>query len=115
MGGPPGASSVASSTFQPDDFFERWSKGEIGAPKGAGDFRRAIIQCFDLGPDDQYVYHAIASVTLEQIQTAVNHGGKFRLHAWYQDANGKEVYPNDTVSTAAYKDITQLTPPSKLD
>lgn len=87
----PSASTVGSRTFDPDAFFESWIKGDIAGPKDAGNFRDAIVKCFGLKPDDQYVYHAIASVTLEQVQTAVNHGGKFNLHAWYQDAEGKQV------------------------
>lgn len=56
-------------------------------------FRKAIITAFNLDEKDDYVYHAIASVTLEQVQQVTDAGGANGLHMWYVDAEGKSVRP----------------------
>ena len=48
----------------------------------------AITYLFSLPEDDDYVYHATASVTLEQVQAAILAGGANGLHAWYGEAAG---------------------------
>lgn len=48
-------------------------------------FKSSIISIFELPHNDSYVYHATASVTLSQVQEAINYGGKAGLHAWYLD------------------------------
>jgi len=83
-------STVGSASFDPDRFFERWASGDISAPKD-NDLRSAIITAFDLKSDDDYVYHATASVTLAQVQAAINYGDRGGLLAWYTDAEGKPV------------------------
>lgn len=47
------------------------------------DFAGAIRAYFGIAPTDTYVYHAITSVTLPQVQHVVDLGGKNGLHAWY--------------------------------
>ena len=51
-------------------------------------FRQAVITAFNLPQDDDYTYHAIASVTLGQVQSAVNAGAANGLHNWYFAATG---------------------------
>lgn len=55
------------------------------------DLRSAILTTFSLLQNDSYIYHAIASVTLAQVQQAIEYGGKNGLHAWYIDEDGKPV------------------------
>ena len=50
-----------------------------------------MIATFNLPEDDNYVYHAIASVTLAQVQVAIDHGAVSGLHAWYFDREGRPV------------------------
>ena len=74
-----------------DTVFERWAKGQKTTPAN-NNLRSSIISTFSLPQDDAYVYHAIASVTLSQVQAAINHGGESGLHAWYLDDEGKPVH-----------------------
>ena len=55
------------------------------------DLRSSIIAAFNLSSNDSYVYHAIASVTLAQVQEAIAVGGEHELHAWYLDDSGEPV------------------------
>ena len=57
-----------------------------------GDLRSAIIQAFNLSENDSYVYHAIASVTLSQVQAAVEAGSANGLCDWYVDRQGTSVF-----------------------
>lgn len=84
------ARTEGASHFEPDVIFDSWSKGRNHLPED-DDLRSSIISTFNLPHNDSYVYHAIASVTLSQVQQAVNHGGKAGLHAWYLDGEGKPV------------------------
>ena len=79
-----------SSHFDPDALFEKWSRDEKTLPESS-DFRSSIISTFSLPQNDSYVYHAMASVTLSQVQTAIDHGGDSGLHAWYLDDTGESV------------------------
>jgi hypothetical protein len=55
------------------------------------DLRSAVIEAFDLPRNDSYVYHAIASVTLSQVQEAINAGTSHGLCNWYLDSENKLV------------------------
>ena len=57
------------------------------------DLRSAVIEGFSLSEDDSYVYHAIASVTLSQVQAAVEAGTAHGLCDWYPDKKGTPVLP----------------------
>ncbi len=86
----PAPSTVGSSTFIPDRFLEKWAVGEFSAPQ-ANDLESAIKKVFGLNDNDQYVYHATASVTLGQVQFVINQADKHGLHAWYRDDAGQQV------------------------
>ncbi len=96
---PSAPSTVGSSTFIPDRFLEKWAIGEFSAPQG-NDLESAIKKVFGLNDDDQYVYHAIATVTLRQVQSAINQRDKHGLHAWYRDDAGQQV--NDSPLQAPF-------------
>lgn len=51
----------------------------------------AISYLFALPEDDAYVYHATASVTLEQVQKAILAGNAQGLHDWYLDSDGEAI------------------------
>lgn len=82
--------TTGSSTFEPDAFFESWGTGAKSAPDH-NDFSASVISSFGLPKDDSYVYHAIASVTLDQAQAAVHAAGHNGLHDWYLDEDGRPV------------------------
>lgn len=84
------AQTEDSTTFDPDKFFEAWSKEEITPPYD-NNFRRFIIQAFGLPHDDEYRYQATSVVSLLQAQTYIEFGAQGGLHAWYRDLEGKEV------------------------
>lgn len=83
-------STEGTPNFHPDELLDQWSKGDFAAPVD-DNFQAAIIKTFGLKPGDQYVYHATASVTLGQVQQAINYGSRGGLHAWYRDEQDKEV------------------------
>lgn len=80
--------TVGSSSFDPDLFIRQWSKNAL--PKDA-DFEACIEGAFGLKKQDNYVYHAVASVTLQQVQRAINGGSQNGMHAWYRDECGNIV------------------------
>ena len=87
---PQKAQTDGSDTFDPDKFFEAWSKEQITPPYD-NNFRRFIIRSFGLPYDDTYGYKATAEVTLLQAQTYIEFGAQGGLHAWYKDEAGSEV------------------------
>lgn len=92
----PLARTVKSARFDPQKFFDDWSKRGSELLPQNDDFRASIINAFGLKESDDYIYHAIASVTLAQVQYAVSRGAGENgiLHAWYRDSEGKQViYP----------------------
>ena len=87
---PKKARTDGSSTFEPDKFFEAWSKDEITPPYD-NNFRRFVIRSFGLPLDDSYGYQATTEVSLLQAQTYLEFGAQGGLHAWYRDEKGEEV------------------------
>ena len=78
-----------SASFSPDAFLDP-SDATVGLQAARpflekNDFRGAIIAAFALSERDAYTYHAMASVSLAQVQSAVDAGPANRLHAWYID------------------------------
>ena len=81
--------SVGSPSFDPDVLFTQWSTNPT-LPNG-NDFRSSILATFSLPLTDNYVYHAIASVNLSQVQQAINAGSSNNLHAWYRSSTNEPV------------------------
>lgn len=48
---------------------------------------------FNLPHPDDYTYHAIASVTLAEVQHAIDLGASHNLHAWYRNPDRSPVSP----------------------
>ncbi|KAF5488984.1 hypothetical protein CGCS363_v012383 [Colletotrichum siamense] len=66
----------------------------------------AVNLSFGIDPRrDTYVYHAMTSVRLPQVQEIVNMGGKNGLHAWYRDDEGKPLDPPPQADVEAYVSI----------
>ena len=83
------ARTTGSVGFEPDSFLEKWTASK---PLPEQDnLRASITKAFDLPSNDHYVYHAVASVTLSQVQEAIRVGSEHGLHAWYLDDNGESV------------------------
>ncbi|KAG8626057.1 hypothetical protein KVT40_006458 [Elsinoe batatas] len=93
-----------SFNFDPDQFFEKWEKGEIGAPDD-NDFKKCISRAFGLRPNDTYKYKAIAEVTLDQAQTYLNYGDQGRLLEWYRDEEGKKLPGPPEADIMAYTNL----------
>ena len=85
-----GVYTIGSNSFAPDAFFEAWAKGDKSAPADTS-LRASIIGSFGLPKDDSYIYHAIASVTLNQVQVAIDAGRRNGLLDWYLDKEGTPV------------------------
>ncbi|MCJ1457744.1 hypothetical protein MMC28_008113 [Mycoblastus sanguinarius] len=103
-----------SYLFNPDALFESWGSGQRTLPED-NDLRSSVISTFKLPHNDSYVYHATASVTLAQVQAAINHGGESGLHAWYLDSDGTRLAPPPTTDSIAYTSIFAAnTAPSKV-
>ena len=83
------ARTVGAASFDPDDFFDAWIGPDSGPQND--DLKGAIIRAFKLKTNDDYAYHAIASVTLSQVQQAIRAGRQHSLHAWYLFEDGKPV------------------------
>ncbi|KAF2456279.1 hypothetical protein BDY21DRAFT_415907 [Lineolata rhizophorae] len=107
--------TLRSAAFSPDAFFDNWNpRRALPAEEtddaadnagGRNDFRAAVVRAFNLKPDDDYVYHATASVTLAQVQQALNAGRKGGLHAWYRDQDGNEIEPPSRADIDAYTSV----------
>ena len=99
----PPASTVGSKDFQPNQLFgDKALIDSYHSHLNNNDFRTAIITAFHLPPNDDYIYHATASVTLSQVQTAINAGSSHGLHDWYLDSNSKPNGHPPTLDIAAY-------------
>ena len=83
------ARTTGSAKWEPDVFFNTWEVSKL-LPED-DDLRTSIISAFNLSNRDSYVYHAIASVTLSEVQEAIKNGNENGLHAWYPDAEGNAV------------------------
>ncbi|KAK3939450.1 hypothetical protein QBC46DRAFT_149618 [Diplogelasinospora grovesii] len=59
----------------------------------ANDLEKAIKAWFNVPDRDDYVYHAMVSVQLAQVQRVVSVGGANGLHAWYRGEQGGEPLP----------------------
>jgi hypothetical protein len=84
----PTAKTIGTAGFEPNEWLDAWNSSK--APSN-NDFGSAIRIAFGLKPKDDYVYHAIASVTLAQVQAAIDHGDANGMHAWYRDEGEAQV------------------------
>lgn len=96
------ANTIGSANFDAEQFLATWDAKSI--PQN-NDLRTAIVKAFRLKQTDDYVYHAIASVTLLQVQVAIDHGDLNGMHAWYRDGNGQQVVPT-LVITSSYPSLS---------
>lgn len=80
--------TVGAAAFEPDKFFDEWNLEK--APQ-SNRLKDAITTAFHLKSNDDYVYHATASVTLGQVQAAINAGNSHGLHAWYLFEDARQV------------------------
>ncbi|KAI9669305.1 MAG: hypothetical protein M1831_000340 [Alyxoria varia] len=86
----------ASAPFSPPDFATKWLAGDLGPPSDnpADDqhnFENSIRRAFSLKHNDTYVYHAVMSVRLAQVQSAVDaavSGEAPGLRRWYFEGGG---------------------------
>ncbi|KAF2722943.1 hypothetical protein K431DRAFT_283449 [Polychaeton citri CBS 116435] len=106
---PKSAGTEGSTTFTPDSYFAAWSKEEITPPYD-NDFRKFILRTFGLSlRNEEYVYRAIAEVTLLQVQTYLEFGAKGGLHSWYLDDEGKARENPSAADVAAYTHVFRPT------
>lgn len=99
----PTAGTVGSQAFHPDHLFTDESLlSRVRTLLDQNDFQSAILAAFQLPESDDYIYHATASVTLAQVQNAINAGAKNGLHDWYIEDDGKPNGHPPVADTAAY-------------
>ncbi|KAK3363398.1 hypothetical protein B0T25DRAFT_596620 [Lasiosphaeria hispida] len=100
---------VGSPTFDPETAIRNDATHEAALRAlEDDDFETAIQTWFRIPDGDDYVYHAIASVTLAQVQRAVNLGGQKGLHGWYdwyRDERGEALPPPSPSDISAYASI----------
>ncbi len=101
----PRAQTTGSADFEPDDFLASWAKDSKTLLPQENGLRSSIIAAFNLGQSDNYVYHAVASVTLAQVQDAIEHGSDHGFHAWYSDDAGK---PSEVSVWTAHLDFNLI-------
>lgn len=83
---------VLSPAFDPDErVHDTQAREEALAHLQKDEFADAISSWFKLPKNDKYVYHAITSVLLPQVQEIVSRGGANGLHAWYRNEAGEVV------------------------
>lgn len=107
---------VGSKTFKPSDTVDTAQQQAIHKLLFQNDLLNASRALFNIPEDDTYVYHATASVNLQQVQHVVSLGGANGLHAWYRSEAGSVV--RCTVITTYYKTPlthSQTGPPSQPD
>ncbi|KAI1104561.1 hypothetical protein F4804DRAFT_185578 [Jackrogersella minutella] len=84
----------------------------------AGDnLQSAIATSFSLPPPrrDPYVYHAIVSVTLPEVQHVVSLGRQNGLHAWYFAPSPEQEPTPAALSPPQKQTVTALPPPPRPD
>jgi hypothetical protein len=81
--------TVGSTSFDPDSFFGDWPQTAPSINERT--FEEFIHKAFRIKVPDTYTYHATASVTLSQVQKAIDAGGAHGLHDWYRDEKGENV------------------------
>jgi hypothetical protein len=85
-------SRMASSSFDPDAFFENWSDARfIPTEQNFRLFSDCIREAFSLPASDAYTYRAQGTTTLDLTQRAINGKRKNGLHDWYHDENRQNV------------------------
>lgn len=99
----PPAFTVGSKAFQPSHLFEdNTLLDSVHSHLNKNDFRSAIVTAFGLQDNDDYIYHATASVTLAQVQVAINAGAAHGLHDWYLDESSRPCGHPPVPDIAAY-------------
>jgi hypothetical protein len=81
--------TLGSTSFHPDEFFDNWPQTAPAIKEQT--FEKFIQKAFQLKVPDDYVYHAMASVSLSQVQKAIDAGDAHGLHDWYRDKGGVKV------------------------
>lgn len=97
---------VGSPSFQPEAAAnDDTKKRQVLELLATNDLYNASRVLFGLPQNDEYVYHATASVKLDEVQHVVNLGAINSLHAWYKSDDGSQVRfardPNASLSQAA--------------
>ena len=88
---------VGNPNFDPSKAFadtENYEKA-LRALNEDSDFDKAIRTWFGIPDEDDYVYHAVASVTLRQAQRAVEVAREKGLCLWYDGVLGEGVVSVD--------------------
>ncbi|CEJ93549.1 hypothetical protein VHEMI09129 [[Torrubiella] hemipterigena] len=96
---------VGSKTFNPTDIADTAQQQAIQKRLFQNDLLNASRALFNIPEDDTYVYHAMASVNLRQVQHVVSLGGANGLHAWYRSDDGSVIGPPSQPDIDAYVTI----------
>ncbi|MCJ1286093.1 hypothetical protein MMC26_005436 [Xylographa opegraphella] len=102
--------TIGAEQFDSDIFFKSWPHRPVNLFDN-NNLQHAIITAFELPHNDSFVYHAVASVTLAQVQQAISHGGEGGLHACSQSLDNlihrfpKQLPPPPSTDITAYTSI----------
>lgn len=82
-----------STSFTPETFLEHWAAHPALTHPPSISFRGAVNKAFDLEENDGYIYHAILSVTLAQVQHTIDRvdADSTLLFPWYRKEDGQDV------------------------
>jgi hypothetical protein len=83
---------VGAADFTPGEYFDDTeTQKQVDSYLERNDFLHAITIAFKLPERDTYVYHAIASVRLAEVQHIISLGAVNGLHGWYRAPDGSIV------------------------
>lgn len=98
---PPKQGCVGSPTFDPaQQVRDEGAREEALAHLRKDELQDAVRSWFKLPATDKYVYHAITSVQLAQVQEVVKRGRANGLHDWYRNDAGEAVSISGNASPA---------------
>ena len=100
---------VGSPSFQPQQLIEDANRQSKAQQHLANDELRAASRVLLSLPDpDAYVYHAMTSVKLAEVQRIVSMGGVNGLHGWYRAEDGTPVRRPSTNTMFAQASFADL-------
>ncbi|KAL2209163.1 hypothetical protein CC79DRAFT_1332394 [Sarocladium strictum] len=97
---------VGSPSFQPQEAIKDTAcQDEARQCLAKDDLLAASRVLFSLPDPDEYVYHAMTSVKLAEVQRIVTLGGINGLHGWYRAEDGSPIDPPPKSDSDAYISI----------
>lgn len=104
-----GPFTVGTSNFDPDRLSTDGDlQARVHEVLAKNDLAEAIKVAFNLPKKDSYKYRATTTVTLDQVQSAVNAGPSNGLHAWYLKEEPSDTDDASTKKVLKYPPRTEI-------